>query len=94
MTTSAGTVLGLALAAFYLLPAAYEQRFVQVNMAVIPGMRPADHFLFHCMGSSSFDDLFHDQVVRIASLIALAMLAAVAAALVANFLRTPARAGR
>ncbi len=78
-----GVGLGLALAAFYILPAAYEQRWVQVNMAVIPGMRVSDHFLFHRMGSQSFDDLFHDSVVRTASLVALTMLTALAVALLA-----------
>jgi hypothetical protein len=81
LKTAAGTALGLALDAFYIVPAAYEQRFVQVNMAVIPGMRPQEHFLFHRMGSQSFDDLFHDQVVRTASIISLTLLAAIAIAL-------------
>jgi len=85
LSTTAGTLLGLTLAAFYILPAAYEQRFVQVNMAVIPGMRPQEHFLFHRMGSQSFDDLFHDQVVRTASLIALLILAAIATALLTSW---------
>jgi hypothetical protein len=80
LTTTAGTLLGLALAAFYIVPAAWEQRFVQVNMAVIPGMRPSEHFLFHRMGGNTFDVLFHDQVVRTASLVALTLLAAIAAA--------------
>jgi hypothetical protein len=46
LTCIAGTLLGLALPAFYLLPAAYERRFIQVTMAIIPGMRPQDNFLF------------------------------------------------
>ncbi len=81
LTTIGGTALGLALAAFYIVPAAYEQRFVQVNMAVIPGMRVSDHFLFHRMGGHTFDDIFHDAVVRTASQIALTILAAIAVAL-------------
>jgi hypothetical protein len=80
-TTTAATALGLALAAFYIVPAAYEQRFVQVNMAVIPGMRVSDHFLFHRMGGRTFDDIFHDAVVRTASEVALTILAAIALAL-------------
>jgi len=89
LSTTAGTLLGLTLAAFYILPAAYEQRFVQVNMAVIPGMRPQEHFLFHRMGSQSFDDLFHDQVVRTASIIALTLLAAIAVALLTVWRKKP-----
>jgi hypothetical protein len=46
LTYIAGTALGLALPAFYLIPAAYERRFIQVAMAVIPGMRVQDNFLF------------------------------------------------
>ncbi len=46
-TTAAGTLLGLALAAFYIIPAAYQRRFVQINMAILPGLHPQDNFLFH-----------------------------------------------
>jgi hypothetical protein len=81
ITTICATALGLAFAAFYIVPAAYEQRFVQVNMAVIPGMRVSDHFLFHRMGGQTFDDLFHDVVVRTASEVALTLLAAITVAL-------------
>ncbi len=82
LTTSSGTLLGLALAAFYILPAAYERRFVQINMVVIPGMRVTDHFLFHRMPGHTPDDAFHDAVVRTASWIAIGILAAIAALLV------------
>jgi hypothetical protein len=88
VTATAGTALGFGLTAFYLLPAAYEQRFVQVALAVTEGMRPQDHFLFHHMGTQSADDLFHDDVVRTASIIALALLAAIVVALLAG-LRKP-----
>jgi hypothetical protein len=77
---SGGVALGLLLAAFYILPAAYEQRFVQISMAEIPGMRPSEHFLFHRMGTHSADDLFHDDVVRTASVLALLLLAGIAGA--------------
>jgi hypothetical protein len=80
LTTITGTTLGLLLAAFYILPAAIERKFVQINMAVIPSLRPADHFLFHRMGGTTPDDLFHDTVVRTASLVALTLLALIAAA--------------
>jgi uncharacterized membrane protein len=65
-----GTVLGLGIAAFYILPAAYERRYVQIAMAIIPNMRIQDNFLFHHTG-----DIPHDQVLHTASLIAVLLIA-------------------
>jgi hypothetical protein len=69
-TTTAGTLLGLGLAAFYILPAAYERRFVSIAMAILPEMSIQDNFLFH-----HSPDPVHDAVLRTASLIALLLLA-------------------
>ena len=77
---SIGGALGLALAAFYLVPAAYERRFVQVAMAIIANMRVEDNFLFGHTGDGP-----HDQVLHTASLIAVGMLIAAVVALVAAF---------
>ena len=77
LTTTAGTLLGLLLPAFYLLPAAYERRYVQITLATIEGMRPQDHFLFHRMSTQSPDDLFHNAVVQTASIISVLLLAAI-----------------
>ena len=82
INTIAGTTLGLALAAFYLLPAAYERRYVQIAMAIIPNMRIQDNFLFHHTG-----DAPHDQVLHTASLIAIILLALTLAALLISYLR-------
>jgi hypothetical protein len=68
--TIAGTLLGLGLAAFYILPAAHERRYVQIAMAILPGMRIQDNFLFH-----HTSDPFHDAVLHTASTIALTLLA-------------------
>jgi hypothetical protein len=65
-----GTLLGLALPAFYLVPAAYERRFVQVEMAIIPNMRFQDNFLF---GRTA--DAAHNIVNHTASMLALTVLA-------------------
>src|SRR5439155_3603884 len=56
--TLTGTTLGLGLAAFYILPAAYQRRYVQIAMAIIPSMRIQDNFLFQRIG-----DPAHDQVL-------------------------------
>jgi hypothetical protein len=76
LNTTAGTALGLGLAAFYVLPAAYERRYVQIAMAIIPNMRIQDNFLFHHTG-----DIDHDQVLHTASLIAVVLIAATAVVL-------------
>jgi hypothetical protein len=39
-------VLGGLLPSFYLLPAAYEQRWVNISEVFAPGVRPQDNFLF------------------------------------------------
>ena len=74
--TISGTILGLALAAFYVVPAAYERRYVQIAMAIIPNMRVQDNFLFHHTG-----DLAHDQVLHTASLLAVILLTLTIAAI-------------
>ncbi len=76
--TIAGTALGLGLAAFYILPAAYERRYVQIAMAILPNMRIQDNFLFHHTG-----DILHDQVLHTASLLAVILITLTTAALLA-----------
>ena len=46
LRAAGGMALGLGLAAFYIMPAAFEQRWVQIDRAIIPGMRVEDSFLF------------------------------------------------
>jgi hypothetical protein len=77
-----GTALGLGLAAFYILPAAYERRYVQIAMAIIPNMRIQDNFLFHHTG-----DIPHDQVLHTASLIAVILLTITVVALAIIYFR-------
>jgi hypothetical protein len=73
---TAGVFLGLGLAAFYILPAAYERRYVQIAMAILPGMRIEDNFLFQHTA-----DVLHDQVLHTASAIAVLLLALTAIAI-------------
>jgi hypothetical protein len=79
--TLTGFLLGLALAAFYLIPASYQRRFVQIAMATIADLRIDHNFLFEHTGTSP-DALLHDQVLHSASLIAVLLLGANAALLV------------
>ena len=74
--TAAGVGLGLGLAAFYVVPAAYERRWVEIAMVMVEGMRYSDNFLFH-----HTSDPLHDEVLRTASWIAVGMLGATAAVL-------------
>jgi len=79
----AGITLGGALAGFYLVPAAYERRYVQIKMAIIPNLRFQDNFLF---GHTS--DAAHNVVLHTASLVALTLLGLTAIPLVLLFLCT------
>jgi hypothetical protein len=71
----AAVALGACLAAFYLLPAIYEQRWVNIAEAVSQGSRPIDNFLF-----IHTTDVDHDAFNRIISWIALLEIIAVAVA--------------
>jgi hypothetical protein len=63
-------VLGLGLAAFYLVPAAYEQRWVNISGALSKGLAPQHNFLF-----TKISDEAHDAFNRIASYIAVLLVA-------------------
>ncbi len=67
---AASTAIGLALAAFYLVPAAYQERWVEIARAIGPDMRFQDSFLFHRTGEA-----FHDAVLHTASILACILLA-------------------
>jgi hypothetical protein len=80
----AGTFLGLGLASFYILPAAYERRYVQIAAALAPGSSVQNNFLFHHTASPS-----HNAVLDTASTIAVILIALTAIAIAAILLSNP-----
>jgi hypothetical protein len=64
---AAALLLGFSLAAFFVLPAAYEQRWVEIIQVLSPGVRPQDNFLFTNNGN-----LDHDHFNRLISEVAVA----------------------
>jgi hypothetical protein len=82
LTYLAGTILGLTLPAIYLLPAAYERRFIQVSMAIIPNLRYQDNFLF-----THTSDAAHNAVNHTISALALTLLLLTATAILALLLK-------
>ncbi|HLM81137.1 MAG TPA: hypothetical protein VK302_10945 [Terriglobales bacterium] len=44
--TALAMLLGVGLASFYLLPAIYEQGWIDIGQVLSPGVRPQDNFLF------------------------------------------------
>jgi 6-pyruvoyl-tetrahydropterin synthase related domain len=65
LVTIAAVILGAALAAFYFVPAIYEQKWVNIAEAVSAGARPLDNFLF-----VHTTDTDHDAFNRVISWIA------------------------
>jgi hypothetical protein len=73
---AAAVVLGAALASFYVLPAAYEEKWVNIAQVLSPGVRPQDNFLFTIM-----NDADHNRFNYLVSTVAVSeMLLVVAAA--------------
>ncbi len=67
--------LGAALAAFFLLPAAYEGRWVNISEVLSPGVRPQDNFLF-----AKINDADHNRFNLLVSLVASAEMIVLAIA--------------
>ena len=64
---AAAVLLGAALAGFYLIPAAYEEKWVNLGEVLAPGVRPFDNFLF-----TNINDADHNRFNLLVSIIAAA----------------------
>ena len=78
---AAAMASGFCLAAFYILPAAWEQRWVQIAQAVADNLRPAQNFLFTHANDPEFV-LFNWKVSWVAA--GVALVTAVAAVFAAR----------
>ena len=77
--------LGLLGAAVYILPAAVEQKWIQIAQATGVGMRVEDSWLF--ARHVAADLAFHDEVLRLASWVVVLMVAVTAAGFAIALLR-------
>ena len=75
LRAAAAGALGAGLAAFFILPAFYEEKWINIAQLLSPGVRPQDNFLF-----TTIADPDHNRFNRLISLVATAELAVFAVA--------------
>jgi hypothetical protein len=71
--SAAAILLGAGLASFYLLPAVYEEKWVNIGEVLGPGVRPLDNFLFTTIADSD-----HNRFNLLVSVIAVIEIAGMA----------------
>jgi hypothetical protein len=69
LIAAGAVVLGFGLAAFFLVPALYEQKWVEIAQVLSPGVRPQDNFLF-----TTINDADHNRFNQLISLIGAAQV--------------------
>src|SRR5207253_3288424 len=72
----AAVVLGAGLASFYVIPAAHEEKWVNIAQVLAPGLRPQDNFFF-----TFGDDVDHNRFNMAVSLVGVAEILLLAAAI-------------
>jgi hypothetical protein len=79
LATAGAVVMGVALASFYLLPAIYEQRWINIDQVLSPGVRPQDNFLFTVLA-----DADHNRFNLLVSFVAIAEIIVLVFAIVVS----------
>ena len=74
---ASAALMGAALAAFYIVPDSYEQKWVTISQVLAPGVRPQDNFLF-----TATSDPDHTRFNLLVSFMAAAEIAVLAVAAV------------
>jgi hypothetical protein len=77
LASAAALALGAGLASFYLLPAIYEQKWINVEQVLSPGVRPQDNFLF-----TTLADPDHNRFNLLVSMVAMAEIVALLFAMI------------
>jgi hypothetical protein len=71
---AAAMVVGLALAAFYIVPVLHEQKWVEISQVLAPGVRPQDNFIFTSIANDPDHNHFN-QLISVLSVTEILLLA-------------------